>query len=220
MITPQNNTLKMMHKRPRSATKHNLVQKKSFKPGNLLAPVPAVLVSCGGTKGFKPNLITIAWIGSICSDPPMLSISVRPERYSHDIIATAKEFAVNIPSLAQAYATDWCGMKSGRNVDKFAETGLTPAPALKVKCPIVLECPINIECRVQQSLHLGSHTLFLAEVVAVQVSSNLLDAKGKLRLEKAGLLAFAVGQYFALGRCLGRFGFSVQKRKKKDRHNS
>jgi flavin reductase (DIM6/NTAB) family NADH-FMN oxidoreductase RutF len=210
----------MIHKRPRSEIKHTLVQKKSFKPGNVLAPVPAALVSSGGTKGFKTNLITIAWIGSICSDPPMLSISVRPERYSYGIIQSTQEFVVNIPSLAQAKITDWCGMKSGRNVDKFAETGLTPAPALKVKCPIVLECPINIECQVLQSLHLGSHTMFLAEVVAVQVSSNLLDAKGKLRLEKAGLLAFSVGQYFALGRSLGRFGFSVQKRKKKDGRNS
>jgi flavin reductase (DIM6/NTAB) family NADH-FMN oxidoreductase RutF len=205
----------MAPKPPRGRKKPKPVEKKSFKPGNILAPVPAVLVSCGGSAGFKPNLITIAWTGSICSDPPMLSISVRPERYSYGIIQATQEFAVNIPSLAQAYATDWCGMKSGRHVDKFAETGLTPGPALKVQCPIVLECPINIECRVQQSLKLGSHTLFLAEVIAVQVSSNLLDAKGKLRLEKAGLLAFAVGQYFAMGRCLGPFGFSVKKPKKK-----
>jgi flavin reductase (DIM6/NTAB) family NADH-FMN oxidoreductase RutF len=205
----------MMPKSLRGRIKPKPVEKKSFKPGNVLAPVPAVLVSCGGTHGFKPNLITIAWTGSICSDPPMLSIAVRPERYSYGIIQATQEFAVNIPSLAQAYATDWCGMKSGRNVDKFAETGLTPAPALKVQCPIVLECPVNIECRVRQQLELGSHTLFLAEVVAVQVSADLLDAKGKLRLEKAGLLAFAVGQYFALGRSLGRFGFSVKKSKKK-----
>jgi flavin reductase (DIM6/NTAB) family NADH-FMN oxidoreductase RutF len=205
----------MIHKRPRSTTKVKPIEKQPFKPGNMLAPVPAVLVSCGNTKGFKPNLITIAWTGSICSDPPMLSISVRPERYSYGIIQSTQEFVVNVPSLAQAKVTDWCGMKSGRNVDKFAETKLTPAPAIKVKCPIVLECPINIECRVRQSLELGSHTMFLAEVVAVQVSSTLLDAKGKLRLEKAGLLAFAVGQYFAMGRSLGRFGFSVKKSKKK-----
>jgi flavin reductase (DIM6/NTAB) family NADH-FMN oxidoreductase RutF len=207
----------MIHKRPRSTTKLKPIEKQPFKPGNVLAPVPAVLVSCGGIQGVKPNLITIAWIGSICSDPPMLSISIRPDRYSYGIIKATQEFVVNIPSLAQAYATDWCGMKSGRHVDKFAETGLTTGLALKLKCPIVLECPINIECKVQQTLNLGSHTLFLAEVVAVQVSSNLLDAKGKLRLEKAGLLAFAVGQYFAMGRSLGRFGFSVQKRKKKAR---
>jgi flavin reductase (DIM6/NTAB) family NADH-FMN oxidoreductase RutF len=207
----------MMPKSPRGRTKPKPVEKKSFKPGNVLAPVPAVLVSCGGTHGFKPNLITIAWTGSICSDPPMLSISVRPERFSYGIIQAAKEFVVNIPSIRQIKITDWCGMKSGRNVDKFAETGLTPVQALKVQCPIVRECPINIECQVRQELNLGSHTLFLAEVVAVQVSSDLLDTKGKLRLEKAGLISFAVGQYFALGRSLGTFGFSVKKPKKRNK---
>ena len=188
------------------------IGKQSWKPGNVLSPVPVVLVSCGGTKGWQPNMITIAWAGSVCSDPPMLSISVRPERYSYEIIQDTLEFVVNVPSLIQAKATDWCGMVSGRTVDKFAVTGLTPAAALKVGCPIVLECPLNIECRVQQSLNLGSHTMFVAEVIAVQVSSKLLDAKGLLRLEKGGLLAFAHGQYFALGRCLGRFGYSIQKR--------
>ncbi len=148
----------------------------------------------------------------MCSEPPMLSISVRPERFSHEIIQDTREFIVNVPSLAQAKATDWCGMVSGRAVDKFAMTGLTPAAALKVGCPIILECALNIECRVQQSLNLGSHTMFVAEVIAVQVSSTLLDTKGRLHLEKGGLLAFAHGQYFALGRCLGRFGYSVQKR--------
>jgi len=193
------------------------MEKTSFKPGNVLAPVPAVLVSCGGIGDWRPNLITIAWTGSICSDPPMLSISVRPERYSHEIIRTTKEFVVNVPSVRQAKATDWCGMVSGRNEDKFAVTNLTPGPALEVGCPIILECPLNIECRVGQELALGSHTMFLAEVVAVQVSSNLLDAKGRMHLEKAGLLAFAVGQYFAMGKVIGRFGFSVKKPAKKPR---
>jgi flavin reductase (DIM6/NTAB) family NADH-FMN oxidoreductase RutF len=148
----------------------------------------------------------------VCSDPPMLSISVRPERYSHAIIQATHEFVVNIPSPRQAKAVDWCGTVSGRDVDKFAETGLTPAKALKVRCPIITECLLNIECRVQKTLKLGSHTMFLAEVVAVQVSSTLLDTKGRLRVEKGGLLAFAHGQYFELGRCLGHFGFSVRKR--------
>ena len=183
----------------------------------MLSPIPAVLVSCGGTKEWKANLITIAWTGSICSEPPMLSISVRPERYSYDIIQATGEFAVNVPSLRQAKATDWCGMVSGRNVDKFNSIGLTPAPAVKVQCPIVLECPLNIECRVREALKLGSHTMFAAEVVAVQVTSSLLDTKGRLCLEKAGLLAFAHGQYFALGRTIGRFGFSVKKRNRKIR---
>jgi flavin reductase (DIM6/NTAB) family NADH-FMN oxidoreductase RutF len=193
--------------------KRKPIEKHSWKPGNVLSPVPAVLVSCGGTRGWKPNLITIAWAGNVCSEPPMLSISVRPERYSYEIIETTREFVVNVPSLREARAVDWCGVISGRNEDKFAGAGLTQAPALKVGCPIVPECPLNIECRVRESLKLGSHTMFVAEIVAVQVSAALMDAKGRLRLEKGGLIAFAHGQYFALGRCIGRFGFSVQKRK-------
>jgi flavin reductase (DIM6/NTAB) family NADH-FMN oxidoreductase RutF len=193
------------------------IGKKSWKPGNMLSPVPVVLVSCGGTKEWKPNLITIAWIGSVCSDPPMLSISVRPERYSHGIIKATGEFVVNVPSADQAKATDWCGVVSGRDADKFSATGLTPAPALKVGCPIVVECPLNIECRVKKSLQLGSHTLFLAQVVSVQVSSGLVDYRGRLNLQKAGLIAFAHGHYFALGRHLGHFGFSVRKDKKNKR---
>lgn len=187
------------------------IEKKSWKPGNVLCPAPPVLVSCGGTQGWKPNLITIAWAGNVCSDPPMLSISVRPERYSHEIILTTREFVVNVPSLRQARAVDWCGVVSGRDEDKFAAAGLTPSAALKVGPPIVLECPLNIECRVRQSMELGSHTMFVAEVVAVQVSADLMDGKGRLRLEKCGLLAFAHGQYFALGRRIGGFGFSVRK---------
>jgi flavin reductase (DIM6/NTAB) family NADH-FMN oxidoreductase RutF len=174
-----------------------------------------VLVSCGATQGWKPNLITIAWAGSICSDPPMLSISLRPKRYSYAIIETTREFVVNVPSPQQAKATDWCGMVSGRDVDKFAGTGLTPAAGLKVRCPIVLECPLNIECQVQKIVELGSHAMFVAEVAAVQVSSDWIDSKGRLRLDKGGLIAFAHGEYFALGRSLGRFGYSVRKRNRK-----
>ena len=143
----------------------------------------------------------------------MLSISVRPERYSYEIIRTTGEFVVNVPSLRQARAVDWCGVVSGRDTDKFAGSKLTPAPALKLGSPIVLECPLNIECRVRKSLELGSHTLFLAEVVAVQVSAALVDTKGRLGLEKGGLLAFAHGEYFELGRRIGSFGFSVRKRR-------
>ncbi len=192
--------------------KRKSIEKQSWKPGNVLSPAPPVLVSCGGTEGWKPNLITIAWAGNVCSDPPMLSISVRPERYSFEIIRTTREFVVNVPSLKQARAVDWCGVVSGRSEDKFAGAGLTPASSLKVHPPIVLYCPLNIECRVKESLELGSHTMFVAEVVAVQVSSDLLDGKGHLRLEKCGLLAFAHGEYFVLGRRIGKFGFSVRKR--------
>ena len=188
------------------------VKKQSWKPGNMLFPVPVVLVSCGGTKEWKPNLITIAWAGTVCTNPPMLSISVRPERHSYDIIKQTGEFVVNLPTVKQAAATDWCGVVSGRDHDKFEKAGLTPAPALKVDCPIAPECPVNIECRVTQALELGSHVMFIAEVVAVQVSENLIDAKGKLRLEKAGLIAFVHGEYFSLGQYIDRFGFSVRKK--------
>jgi flavin reductase (DIM6/NTAB) family NADH-FMN oxidoreductase RutF len=201
----------------RATAKVDRYKKLAWKPGNLLAPVPAVLMSCGGFEGWKANLITIAWTGSVCSDPVMLSISVRPERYSYEIIHKTKEFVVNLPSIEQAKAVDWCGMVSGRRFDKIEKTGLTPAPAIAVKSPIVLECPVNIECRVQKTLELGSHSLFLAEVVAVQVTAALVDPKGRLRLDKAGLMAFAHGEYFALGRSIGRFGFSVRKVSRKKR---
>jgi flavin reductase (DIM6/NTAB) family NADH-FMN oxidoreductase RutF len=193
------------------------IDKTSWKPGNVLAPVPVVLVTCGGGENMKPNIITIAWTGSVCSDPPLLSISVRPERYSYGIIQMTGEFVVNVPSRRQARVTDWCGMVSGSRVDKFTETGLTPGPALRVQCPIILECPINIECRVRQTLPLGTHHLFLAEVMAVQVTSSLLDSTGKFRLDKAGLLAYGLGQYFAVGPEVGRFGFSVRKGQRRPR---
>jgi flavin reductase (DIM6/NTAB) family NADH-FMN oxidoreductase RutF len=143
----------------------------------------------------------------------MLSISVRPERHSYSIIRQTGEFTVNLPTVRQVKATDWCGVVSGREHDKFEKTGLTSAPGLEVQCPAVLECPVNIECKVRQTLELGSHTMFVAEVVAVQVSENLIDAKGKLCLEKAGLIAYVHGAYFELGNYLGHFGFSVRKRK-------
>lgn len=179
----------------------------------MLAPVPVVLVTCGGSGEWQPNIITIAWTGSVCSDPAMLSISVRPERYSYEIIRSSGEFVVNLPSRQQARAVDWCGMVSGRTVDKFAGAGLTAAPALQVQSPIILECPVNIECRVRESLALGSHTMFVAEVIGVQVSAALVDAKGKFRLDRAGLLAYGLGQYFALGDSIDHFGFSIRKRK-------
>ncbi len=179
----------------------------------MLSPVPAVLVSCGGTGEWSPNLITIAWAGTVCTNPPLLSISVRPERHSFNIIKETGEFTVNIPTVQQAALTDWCGVVSGRDHDKFEKTGLTPSPGLKTGCPIVLECPVNMECRIVQTLELGSHTMFIAEIVAVQVSAELIDAGGKLLLEKAGLIAYVHGAYFSLGRYLGHFGFSVRKKK-------
>ncbi|MFA4944256.1 MAG: flavin reductase family protein [Lentisphaeria bacterium] len=190
------------------------LEKQAWKPGTLLAPVPVVLVSCGGgpAAGGRANILTVAWAGTVCSEPPMLSISVRPERHSYGLIKAGGEFAVNLPTVRQAKAVDWCGVKSGREFDKFAETGLTPAPARKLKgTPVIAECPVNLECRVRRALELGSHVLFVAEIVAVQVAAELVDAKGRLRLDKAELLAYSHGDYFTLGRRLGHFGFSVRK---------
>lgn len=189
------------------------IAKAAWKPGNVLAPVPVVLVSCGGTAGFRPNIITIAWTGTVCSDPPLLSISVRPERHSHAIIAAAGEFVVNLPSVDQTRITDWCGVVSGREHDKFAACGLTAAPAGQVSCPIIAECPVNIECRVTRRLELGSHHLFLARVVAVQVTAGLVDAEGKFRVDRAGLIAYGLGHYFPLGPAIDHFGFSIRRRR-------
>jgi flavin reductase (DIM6/NTAB) family NADH-FMN oxidoreductase RutF len=202
-----------MAEKEQKMTNKKQFDKQSWKPGNVLAPVPAVLVSCGGKKKWKQNLITIAWAGSICSDPPMLSISIRPERHSYEIIKDTREFVVNVTTEKQAKVVDWCGMVSGRDVNKFERTELTPMEALKVNCPIVLECPINIECRVQKIIKLGTHNMFLAEVIAVQVSSELIDNKGKFRLDKSNLLAFGLGEYFKMGPRVGKFGFSVKKKK-------
>lgn len=188
------------------------LSKVSLKPSTLLSPVPVVLVSCGGTKpGEKLNLITIAWAGTVCSDPPMLSISVRPERHSYELIRSSGEFVVNVPSLRQTRVTDWCGVVSGRDEDKFARTGLTPGKALVVRPPIVQECPLNIECKVRKTLTLGSHVMFVAEVVAVQASRELMTPSNRLALEHAGLIVYAHGHYYSLGHQIDHFGFSVRK---------
>lgn len=197
---------------PRPAAPSKLAEKQVWPGATLLSPVPAVLVSCGGFDGIPANLITIAWAGTVCSQPPMLSISVRPERHSYGILKKTGEFVVNIPTADQARVTDWCGVVSGRNEDKFAKTGLTPVPASSIRTPGVRECPLNLECRIVREIELGSHSLFLAEISAVQAASALIDDKGRLNLEDAGLLAYAHGHYFSLGKCLGHFGFSVRKK--------
>jgi flavin reductase (DIM6/NTAB) family NADH-FMN oxidoreductase RutF len=188
------------------------LKKLQWKPSTLLYPAPAVMVTCQ-RPGEKPNIITIAWAGTTCSDPPMLSIAVRPDRHSHAIIKETGEFVVNVPTAALARATDYCGVTSGRDVDKFARARLTAAPALLVKPPIIAECPINIECKVVEALNLGSHTMFLAKVVAIQASEDLMTADGRLALEKAGLFVYAHGHYYALGARLGHFGYSIRKKK-------
>ena len=188
-------------------------EKQIWKGSTLLAPLPAVMAACGGTERWKPNIITLAWTGIVCSDPPMLSVSIRPERYSYEIIRDTGEFTVNIPTARLAAVTDWCGVVSGREHDKFRERGLTAVPSSQVSAPLIAECPLGLECRVKESIPLGSHVLFLADILAVQVSESFLDAKGRLDLEKEGLLAYVHGHYFSLGRCLGHFGFSVRKKK-------
>jgi flavin reductase (DIM6/NTAB) family NADH-FMN oxidoreductase RutF len=185
------------------------IGKRSWKPGTLLSPVPAVMVTC---LGEKPNIITIAWAGTICSEPPMLSISVRPDRFSYKLIKDSQEFVVNVPDKKVTRETDLCGVISGRNHDKFHETGLTAGKGATVKTPVIMECPLNIECKVTKEIELGSHNMFLAEVTAIQVSEHLIDEKGRLLSDKAGLVGYAHGHYYLLGKKLGHFGFSVKKK--------
>ncbi|MBP3482074.1 MAG: flavin reductase family protein [Alistipes sp.] len=186
--------------------------KRSVKVGTMIYPLPAVLVSCGATPE-EYNLLTVAWTGTICSDPAMCYISVRPERHSYEIIKRTGEFVINLTTEKLARAVDWCGVRSGRDYDKFAETGLTPEKAEKVAAPVVGESPVAIECRVRQVIPLGSHDMFIAEVVNVLVDERVIDDEtGKFELERAGLLAYSHGEYFALGKALGHFGWSVRKK--------
>ncbi len=185
--------------------------KISFKPGNMLYPLPAVLVSVADSKG-NTNLITVAWAGTICTNPPMLSISVRPNRFSHHMIEETGEFVVNLTTKELVYATDYCGVKSGRDVDKWKEAKLTPVASEVVKAPCIKESPVNIECRVTQVDRLGSHDLFLAEVAAVHVDDAYMDEHGAFHLSQAQPIVYCHGEYFDLGRKLGKFGYSVKKR--------
>lgn len=184
--------------------------KQTWKGSTLLNPEPPVLVSCGSMEAA--NLITIGWTGTICTQPSMVSISVRPERYSYQLIKDSGEFVINLPTRKLVRAVDWCGVKSGRDYDKFAEMKLTPLPASTVSCPILAESPVNLECQVTQVIPLGSHDLFLAKVTAVDVDEALLDEKGKLCLERADLIVYSHGEYFSLGKQLGTFGYSVRKK--------
>ena len=187
--------------------------KESWKPGTLIYPLPAVLVSCGATPD-EYNLLTVAWTGTVCTDPPMCYVSVRPERHSYGIIRRTGEFVINLTTRGLARAADWCGVRSGRDYDKFREMGLTPGKVLKVAAPIVEESPVSIECRVRQVLELGTHDMFLAEVVAVQVDADYIDpATGRFCLERACPIVYSHGEYFALGEALGHFGWSVRRRK-------
>lgn len=190
-------------------------KKQLWKPGNMLYPVPAVMVSCGDKNGNK-NIITIAWAGTICSDPAMVSISVRPERYSYDMIRNSGEFVINLTTKDLTYATDWCGVKSGCDFDKFEEMKLTAGKAQTLTyAPIIEESPVNIECKVRDVRELGSHHMFIAEVTGVQVSEKHMNETGKFELNQTGLVAYSHGEYFELGKRLGKFGYSVAKTRKK-----
>lgn len=181
-----------------------------WKPGALLAPSPPALVSCGTVEA--PNLLTIAWTGIVNTRPAMTYISVRPERYSYGLIRESGEFVINLTTVGLVRAADFCGVRSGRELDKFAHCGLTPVPASEVSAPLIEQSPLSLECRVKQILPLGSHEMFLSEIVAVDVDEQLVDREGKLHLSRAGLAAYAHGEYFALGERLGTFGFSVRKK--------
>lgn len=188
--------------------------KRSCKPGTMIYPLPAVLVSCGATPD-EFNLLTIAWTGTVCSDPPMCYISVRRERHSYDIIRRNGEFVINLTTERLARATDWCGVRSGRDCNKFGEMKLTPEPAQMVAAPVLKESPVSIECRVREVIPLGTHDMFLAEVVNVLVDEEFVNPEtGKFELERAGLIAYSHGEYFSLGKVLGHFGWSVRKKTK------
>ena len=190
-----------------------MTEKQVWKPGNMLYPVPAVMVTVQDGEG-KSNIITIAWTGTVCTNPPMLYISVRPERYSYHMLEETGEFVVNMTTKKLEKAADYCGVRSGRDVDKWKETGLTPEKAQAVSVPLIAESPVNIECRVKEVLELGSHHMFLAEVLAVDVDESLLDMGGRLALEKAEPVVYSHGEYYGLSELMGTFGWSVRKKKR------
>ena len=187
--------------------------KQLWKPGNMLYPLPVVMVSLADRDG-RPNIITLAWVGTVCTNPPMVSISVRPERYSYPILKETGEFVINLTTKELAFATDYCGVKSGRDVDKFKEMGLTPIPASEVKAPMIKEAPVSIECRVKEIRELGSHHMFLAEVVAVHADERYMDENNRFDLNRARPLVYSHGEYLGIGKKLGTFGYSVKKRRK------
>ena len=187
-----------------------MFEKEKWPAGTLLAPVPAVLISCGDME--KSNILTVAWTGIINSDPAKTYISIRKERYSYDIIKNTKEFVINLTTKDLLFATDFCGVRSGKNIDKFKEMKLSKQPGNEVKVPLIGESPINIECRVTDIVELGSHDMFISDILCVDVAKDLVDDKGKLDLTKANLIAYSHGEYFTLGEKLGKFGFSVKKK--------
>ena len=206
----------MKDKNSRESGQAKLSGKTDWKPGNMLYPVPAVMVSCM-RQGEKPNIITIAWAGTICSSPAMLSVSIRRERYSYDIIKETGEFAVNLVTADLVRAADYCGVKSGRDVDKFADMKLTPCSLTNISVPGIAESPVILSCKVTEIKPLGSHDLFLAEVVGVTVDSRYMDEQNKFHLNQSKLITYSHGEYFELGKKVGSFGYSVRKTEKKSK---
>lgn len=188
------------------------MKKEFWKAGNMLYPLPAVMVSCK-RENERPNIITVAWTGTVCTNPAMVYISVRPGRYSYDIIKESGEFVINLTTKQLIKAVDYCGVKSGRDIDKFHEMKLTAISANYVKAPLILESPVNIECRVKQIIQLGSHDMFLAEVLGVHVSPEYMNDKGKFELSKAEPIVYSHGEYYGLSELMGTFGYSVRKNK-------
>ena len=185
--------------------------KQHWKAGNMLYPLPAVLVSCQ-SENEKPNIITVAWAGTICTNPPMVSISVRPERHSYHMIQDSGEFVINLTTKDLVFATDYCGVRSGKDVDKFKEMNLTPQPSQYINAPGIAESPVNIECKVREIKELGSHHMFIADVVGVSIDDAYITEKGKFNLNDTGLVTYSHGEYFLLGEKLGSFGYSVKKK--------
>lgn len=188
-----------------------MIEKEYWKPGNMLYPIPAVMVSCGSME--KPNIITIAWAGTVCSSPAMVSISIRKERYSYDLIKNSSDFVINLVTKELVKKADYCGVKSGRDVEKFKEMKLTPRQGKYVQSPVIEECPVNIECVVKDIIPLGTHDMFLAEVAGVAVDKRYMDENGRFHLNRSGLIVYSHGEYYGLGELLGKFGYSVKKKK-------
>ena len=190
------------------------MSKIKWKGGALIAPVPPAMISCMGKDG-KPNILTIAWTGILCTHPPKTYISVRPARHSYPLIKESGEFVINLTTKELTRAADFCGMKTGKKVDKFAKCELTKVKGTQVDAPMIDECPVSIECKVTDIIPLGSHDMFMADIVAVNVDEALFDKDDKMRLDKANLVAYAHGEYFELGKRIGKFGFSTNKKKKR-----
>ncbi|MDE6538002.1 MAG: flavin reductase family protein [Muribaculaceae bacterium] len=189
------------------------MSKISWKPGTMIYPLPAAIVTCGASPE-EWNPITIAWLGTVCTNPPMCYISVRPERHSHPILKKCMEFTINLTTSKMAKATDWCGVRSGAQYDKWKETGLTPIPGEMVSSPTIEESPLSIECRIKSIISLGSHDMMIADVLNVRADSRYIDpTTGAFSLEQSGIMAYCHGKYFQLGDLLGTFGFSVKKKK-------